>query len=905
MSASSRRRASPIAERLGWLRCRVLPSAQDILGLAPDPRAAATARRTAGPRGWHNPSRSERAIWAAFEGSATYRVAATLGPGTAWRCTCPSRKQPCKHVLGLLLRAAEHPDELVVRSEPDWLVSWLAGREERLARKKGATDAPSAEQRGARDARREATVQAALPALRRLLSDLARDGLAAAEARPYGWWDLAARRLVDAQAPGLAARVGRMAELAGSGDDWPERLLELVGKVALLAEALEHLDRLPDDLREEVLQRAGRRITRAEVLDRGERVEDTWLVVSRIDEDLDRVVQRRTWLWGAASERPALHLQHAVPGRGFEHALTVGHAVRGPLVFYPGARPSRVLVPERLDVAGPPPLDASSLAELLTRFAGALADNPWTVGELFLVAGTPVADGWRFVDADGSVPLVGPNPRLLAASAGRPLPVFGLWNGHVLTPLTAQAQGRWIPLGRSASAARGVDVDPFVKAALIGLDAAEPRPTSAAEELVDHDDRAWRSLLRAGARATWRRAGTMLGPLPELPAPADLAGRAPSAALAGAWQDAEGDGELIALLAELHARHDVEHPVEVLSTRDDPGTTPRSRWLHAQLGDAPPEDLDEAWELGTPDERRAAFDEQRRRAPAAARERVEASWDATRAAERTQWVQRLSTGLGPDDEPFLERCLDDRSKHVRAAAAELLTRLDSALVRRNTARLVALRLELPASYHPSWARDGIREEPVRLGPRSWWLAQLLAGSDPVRLAAELGWTPREIVERLPELTRPWLYQALARHPDPTWAEARLSGAVPLERSDAALVATLTPERRRGHLGRLLADPRPDPTALRLLLDATELDAPLGRALIARLRAEVASTQRGRPWWAALAGPAARALPDALLGDTDLNEPYGEEPLWTVLAPWRRVTGVRRRASKALADMESP
>src|SRR5262249_48679905 len=104
-------------------------------------------------------------------------------------------------------------------------------------------------------------------------------------------------------------------------------------------------------------------------------------------------------------------------------------------------------------------------------------------------------------------------------------------------------------------------------------------------------------------------------------------------------------------------------------------------------------------------------------------------------------------GLCPEDEPFLEAALGDRSKLVRAAAAALLARLpQSALAARVQERAAAsvtvfsspgalclarLRIEvtLPAECDAAMVRDGIEPklppEYRPFGQRGWWLAQVL------------------------------------------------------------------------------------------------------------------------------------------------------------------------------------
>ncbi|MFF7891162.1 DUF5691 domain-containing protein [Streptomyces sp. NPDC007907] len=106
-----------------------------------------------------------------------------------------------------------------------------------------------------------------------------------------------------------------------------------------------------------------------------------------------------------------------------------------------------------------------------------------------------------------------------------------------------------------------------------------------------------------------------------------------------------------------------------------------------------PEDDDRVqrlWQEGLFAERVALLSALRSREPAAARDLLATTWSTERAEDRLMFLDSLRAGLGPDDEPFLEQALADRSRNVRATAAELLSALPgSALAARMAARAAA------------------------------------------------------------------------------------------------------------------------------------------------------------------------------------------------------------------------
>ncbi|MET8299469.1 SWIM zinc finger family protein, partial [Streptomyces sp. NPDC005180] len=155
------------------------------------------------------------AVWGLCKGSGSkpyQTIVDTTGP--AYKCSCPSRKFPCKHALGLLLLWAGDEESVRDGEVPDWADAWLAGRRKRAA---GQEEGGAAEGRSAKSAdpeaarrraeRRAGRITAGAQELEQRLADLLRGGLASAERSGYGLWEETAARMVDAQAPGLAGRV--------------------------------------------------------------------------------------------------------------------------------------------------------------------------------------------------------------------------------------------------------------------------------------------------------------------------------------------------------------------------------------------------------------------------------------------------------------------------------------------------------------------------------------------------------------------------------------------------------------------------------------------------------------------------------------------------------------------------
>ena len=303
-----------------------------------------------------------------------------------------------------------------------------------------------------------------------------------------------------------------------------------------------------------------------------------------------------------------------------------------------------------------------------------------------------------------------------------------------------------------------------------------------------------------------------------------------------------------------------------------------------------PEDTEgirQLWEEGLFAERVSLLAAIRAREPAAARELLASTWATERAEDRLMFLDSLRMGLAPDDEPFLEQALADRSRNVRATAAELLSALpQSALGARMAVRAGAcvavdrtqstptLVVEAPHECDPGMERDGVAPKPPSgRGERSWWFGQLVEAAPlgvwPGRLG---GRTPEEIVA-LPvaddwrsELHAAWC-RAAVRQRDADWARALLGtpaapeaggpGAVSLAER-AKLLGTLSSAERAEWVAGFIATHGLSEAFQLLGVCGVPWAAPLGRAVVDALN--IARDAGSYPWsFSGVMGLAERCL----------------------------------------------
>ncbi|WP_443075745.1 DUF5691 domain-containing protein [Streptomyces sp. TRM 70351] len=293
------------------------------------------------------------------------------------------------------------------------------------------------------------------------------------------------------------------------------------------------------------------------------------------------------------------------------------------------------------------------------------------------------------------------------------------------------------------------------------------------------------------------------------------------------------------------------------------------------------------WEEGLFAERTAALGALRRRDPAAGLALLSGTWDTERAEDRLMFLDALREDLSAADEEFLEQALGDRSRNVRATAAELLSALPaSALAARMSARARAavsldrtgsrttphLAVEAPHACDAALQRDGVTPKPPPgRGERSWWLTQVVEAAPLADWPAHLGGREPSAIVALPvadgwrdDLHAAWA-RAAVRQRDAVWARALIGAPadpVPEGAGDPARLLTVLPpaERARWTAGFVAAHGLSE--AFRLLgTCAVPWTPELGRSVIDAL--EIARDAGSYPWsFSGVMGLAERCLDPA-------------------------------------------
>ncbi|WP_244212102.1 DUF5691 domain-containing protein, partial [Streptomyces angustmyceticus] len=359
-------------------------------------------------------------------------------------------------------------------------------------------------------------------------------------------------------------------------------------------------------------------------------------------------------------------------------------------------------------------------------------------------------------------------------------------------------------------------------------------------------------------------------------------------------------------------------------------------------GDESPDGVQRHWGEGLFAERVALLTALRRQDPRTGLALLSTTWSTERAEDRLMFLDSLREGLSATDEPFLEQALSDRSRNVRATAAELLSTLPgSALAARmaqrartcvgpdRTAGAPAITVEAPHECDAGMQRDGIAPKPpAGRGERSWWLGQLVEAAPLDGWHGRFGGRDAAAIVALPvgddwrtELHDAWC-RAAVRQRNADWARALLGA--PGAPSQAAEVApagssrdltkllTVLPDAERARWVAEFIAVHGLSEAFRMLgVCAVPWAEPLGGAVVDAL--DIARDAGSYPWsFSGVMGLAERCLDPAAADRLDLltavtDEPEGASPgsggYWA--ESFQRLVGTLRLRATMHAELTAP
>lgn len=324
-------------------------SEDQILTLAPDESSKKSGKDLANPAKWVSKGVSEEALWGECQGSGSkpYQTQIDI-VNIAFKCSCPSRKFPCKHGLGLLLLYARQKNIFTTNEPPQWVIDWLSKRTEKQEKQAEKKDKPVDEAAQVkRQQARQSKVSDGLEELNTWIKDIIRNGIMNMPEKGSVFFENMARRMVDAQAPGIAGMIRTLGESNFYAEGWPTQFMDQLLRIYLVMEGYKNSSSLNEPLQLDIRTWIGFTQNQEELKEQTG-ISDIWLVLSKQSTEADAVTTERTWLFGTQSNRYALLLQFIVRGQGLQHNLTPGMFVQAELVFFPSTSPLRAIIKRQI-----------------------------------------------------------------------------------------------------------------------------------------------------------------------------------------------------------------------------------------------------------------------------------------------------------------------------------------------------------------------------------------------------------------------------------------------------------------------------------------------------------------------------------------------------------------------------
>jgi hypothetical protein len=416
-----------------------------ILLLAPDQASKKAGKDLANPSKWASRGADEKAIWGECQGSGSkpYQTVIDL-TDPAFKCSCPSRKFPCKHGIALGLLYVRQSNAFTEQEAPAWVTEWLHKRAQKEEKKVEKKDRPVAEAAQAkRQQAREQKVADGIEELLIWIKDMVRNGIIHIPAKSYDYCDGMAKRMIDAQSPGLAGMIRGLGNINFFREGWQSVFIDSLLNIYLVAKGYQNKETLDPLIVQDLRNWIGFTSSQEELKGQ-EGISDTWLVLGKQVSEEDNLTVERNWLYGIHTNQYALILQFIIRGQGATLLLTPGMYIEAELVYYPSAAPLRALIKRQTGTTAKTPqhlfrswhevarAEASVCAAFPVR-----SERPYAIKEIIPVQ---YNDGWWLKDTHNNLVAIKEDFsgiwKLLALSGG-----------YALNMVVVGKENRYEPIG--------------------------------------------------------------------------------------------------------------------------------------------------------------------------------------------------------------------------------------------------------------------------------------------------------------------------------------------------------------------------------------------------------------------------------------------------------------------------
>ena len=320
---------------------------KQINTIAPDTASIKAATKVFNKTKWEV-KKSDRAIWAAIQGSGKkpYLVQIDIND-LAFKCSCPSRKFPCKHGLALAYYiAANGFDNISHTSEAIWVKEWIDKRTNKAITKAAkAKKVIDPKKQKKKSENKWANAKKSIEQVELWLKDLMKLGILDFPNKEQTYWAKLAKRMVDAKMPGINTYFNILANV-NYQSNWEHIVLKIINKIHLLVQAIKNHSNLEADFKQELELLLGWNISKADLLanEKTEIFDDVWMIVKVDTNTTENLDSRKVHLYGVQTNRWAYILEFAFGNTYFKDRYAEGTLMQAKLAFYPGIQKTRAFV---------------------------------------------------------------------------------------------------------------------------------------------------------------------------------------------------------------------------------------------------------------------------------------------------------------------------------------------------------------------------------------------------------------------------------------------------------------------------------------------------------------------------------------------------------------------------------
>lgn len=413
---------------------------EEISKLAPDDASLKAAKGLLNFTKWGSLGQDEIALWGECQGSGSnpYQVRVDKS-SPAFKCSCPSRKFPCKHGLALLFLLNQDASKFSQKTQPEWVSAWIQSRKNK---EKPEPKPIAPEEKEKKESKRLTLMQTGLEEAQQWMQDRLKQGLMHLPSQPEIWQEISSS-MINHKLPGMANLFNAMGKTVLTQENWTEGLSSQLGKTYFLSTLLENISFYPPAIAADIKQAIGVNLHKDEVLAQGNIAKDTWLILGQNLEEENDLWARRIWIRGETTNHWGLILEYSYKTPNFEQHYKTGSLYRGEVAFYPSNAPLRCIFTHAERAEGKSVIPLSSLPQTLNKISTLIAKNPWQPTLPFFIShAIPYMDENQcYAKIEDSVFKMSISEQhfweIMSLSGGTPIALFAEWNGRTLSPLTS------------------------------------------------------------------------------------------------------------------------------------------------------------------------------------------------------------------------------------------------------------------------------------------------------------------------------------------------------------------------------------------------------------------------------------------------------------------------------------